>query len=171
MGRPQDPWVLIGRACKVAALLALLWWSLTSNAGWGFGVLAIAAATLISLALGVPRPHWSVWGTLRFVLYFLKESIVAGIDVAKLAFGARLSLHPRLLTYHLHVPAGPARTLFVLSVNLVPGTLSADLKGDTVIVHALDAPMDAGLELLEKRIAGMFAIPWGELDNDGKGMP
>jgi multicomponent Na+:H+ antiporter subunit E len=160
--------VLIGRACKVAALMALLWWSLAGNAGWGFGAVAIAAATLTSLFLATPRPRWSVWGTLRFVLYFLKESILAGIDVAKFAFGTRLSLHPRLLTYHLHVPVGPARTLFVLTINLLPGTLSAELTGDTVIVHVLDAPMDAGLERLEERIAGMFAIPWGELDNGGE---
>jgi multicomponent Na+:H+ antiporter subunit E len=48
--------------------------------------------------------------------------------------------------------------VFIDSISLLPGTLSADLRGDLVTVHALDVRTDVveGLATLERRVAALF---------------
>ena len=147
------------RALQTAALLTLLWWILAGHAGWDFGVAAIAIATLVALAFPPAPRRWSLLGLLRLIGYFCKESLLAGTQVARLAFKIRPALQPVLRDHHLRLPVGPARTLFVMMISLVPGTLSADLDGDVVRVHVLSAELDSDLEPLEELVAGLFVIP------------
>ena len=52
-----------------------------------------------------------------------------------------------------------AQLLFVNTVSLLPGTLAADLNGETVRIHALDihADIHADLGRLEGAVARMYA--------------
>ena len=45
-------------------------------------------------------------------------------------------------------------------VSLLPGTLSADIDGDGLVVHALDGrlPVTEQLAVLESRVADLFRI-------------
>ena len=51
-----------------------------------------------------------------------------------------------------------AQRLFVNSISLLPGTLSADLHGNTVRIHALDTRADIELELsrLQDKVARVY---------------
>lgn len=147
------------RTLQAAALLTLLWWILAGNAGWGFGLAAITLSTAAALAFPPAPRRWSLIGLLRLIGYFCKESLPAGTQVARLAFKIRPALQPVLRDQHLRLPAGPARTLFVMMISLVPGTLSADLDGEVVRVHVLSAELDSDLEPLEELVAGLFVIP------------
>lgn len=154
----------LGRAVQVAALAALLWWALADNTGWRFGAVAIAAAVAAAMAFAPAPQRWSPLGLVRFIGYFCKESMRAGLQVAWLACRPRPALRPLLRDYPLRLPVGPARNLFVLTSNLLPGSLSADLEGDVVRVHVLSAELESDLKRLEELIAGLFAIPTAELD-------
>jgi len=53
------------------------------------------------------------------------------------------------------------------SVTLLPGTLSAGLDGNVLVVHVLNAgaPFAEALEILEQRIAEVFPIDSGAMQS------
>jgi multicomponent Na+:H+ antiporter subunit E len=98
---------------------------------------------------------------LRFVPYFLIESVRGGVDVASRVMRPRLRIAPGISTYDLRLTSVNARVFFLDSVSLLPGTLSADLRGARLYVHALDIndDIDAALRRLEAQIADLFGEP------------
>lgn len=152
-----------------AAVFAGLWWALTGGAAstWVLGVPVVVAAAAASRRLW-PRDTgwWSPLALVRFVAFFLRESIRGGVDVARRAFDPALPLQPALLELRSRLPPGPAEVLLVDVMSLLPGTLSVDLDGRRIVLHVLDerAPVEAELRVLEGYIAAMFRIP---LDGEG----
>jgi multicomponent Na+:H+ antiporter subunit E len=123
---------------------------------------AIGAATWTSLRL-LPPGAWrlSPVALAEFVLRFLRQSIVAGVDVAWRALDPRLPLRPGFVAYRLRIAAGPARNAFCDLSSLLPGTLPAgsDDSG-ALLVHCLDvdqpvAAQMAAEEALLIRVFGM----------------
>lgn len=151
------------RALLLGLLLAMLWWALTGGAGWAFGAPAVLAGVLVARALG-PRATergWRPWGLVRFLGFFLRESAAGGLDVAGRALHPRLPLELCWIDYALRLPPGPARLLFVASVSLLPGTLSAELNDNQVIIHSLNGDDRRGLERLERRVAALYGLSLG----------
>lgn len=133
------------------------------------GLPAIGAATWVSLrfAANDPRPmtFWLGWFMRlpRFALFFLRESLLGGIDVAKRALNpTRLS--PGFVVHQPQLQQGAARLFYVNCISLMPGTLSAQLSGREVAIHSLDLEMDnaGALRSLERQVARLFADPAGE---------
>ncbi len=94
----------------------------------------------------------------QFVPLFFWESFKGGIDVARRVVGPRLDVEPGFFDYRLELTLPSARVFFVDVVSLLPGTLSADMHGDTLRVHALDRSVDTAGELrrLECHVAAIF---------------
>ncbi|MFZ1576663.1 MAG: Na+/H+ antiporter subunit E [Chromatiaceae bacterium] len=104
------------------------------------GLLAATAATWVSLHLLPPGPGRVRYGALvRLTWRFLWQSVVAGIDVARLVFAPRLALRPGYLNYPVRIPPGTGRALFGALTSLVPGTLPVGAgPGNTLVYHCLD---------------------------------
>jgi len=149
---------LVGRF----ALLAACWWALAEGApSWSFGAPVVLLAFVASLAVASARAlRLRPAATARFAVFFLRESLRGGIDVAQRALDPRLPLAPALLHYRLRLPAGPAQVLLVSVVGLLPGTLSADLGESDLTVHVLDRhlPVLNELQALERHVAALFGI-------------
>jgi multicomponent Na+:H+ antiporter subunit E len=144
-------------------LLALLWGGLT---GWRldalvFGLPAVLAGAMVTLILPA-APLWrlSLRGAAAFVLWFAVQSFRGAVDVAWRAFAPGLPLRPGFRSHPLTLPQGAPRILFLNSITLLPGTLSADIKGDEVLIHMLDTRADLAADLaqLEIRIRALFAL-------------
>lgn len=140
---------------------ALVWLVLVGPnlASWIVGGPAVVAATLVSLRLSEPRVRSvSLHGLARFIPFFLWESLRGGIDVAARVLLPRLRVQPGITTYRMRLRGASARLVFLDSVSLLPGTLSADLNGERLWIHALDitADVDKGLMTLEERVADLF---------------
>src|SRR5262249_18014833 len=74
------------------------------------GVAATLAATWTSLRLLPPgRSRWRPVYLARLVLHFLRQSVVAGVDVAWRALDPRLPFTPGFVVYPVGLPPGPAR--------------------------------------------------------------
>ena len=74
-----------------------------------------------------------------FFLRFLRQSIVAGMDVAWRALHPGLPLRPGYVIYQSHLPPGLMQSAFCTETSLVPGTLPSGLdENGAVIVHCLD---------------------------------
>lgn len=152
----------------LTVLFAGLWLTLagpTDPGSWVIGVPAVIAAVwarqrLVRVAGRGP----SLLGAARLLPVFVIESFKGGIDVARRVLGPRLDVEPGLASYRLGLAVGPARVFFVDLVSLLPGTLSADLDGDRLVVHLLDRRVDAAPELarLERHVARLFREPLPE---------
>jgi multicomponent Na+:H+ antiporter subunit E len=104
------------------------------------GLAAAVAATWASLRL-MSAQQWSLRPIklAEFVLHFLRQSIVAGVDVAQRALGARLRLRSGFVVYQTHLPPGTARDAFCAIMSLLPGTLPCGpAEGNGLTVHCLD---------------------------------
>jgi multicomponent Na+:H+ antiporter subunit E len=145
------------------AVYALVWLALTAAepASWIVGAPVVLLATWTSLRLRPPggvRP--SISGALAFVPFFLWQSVKGGLDVALRVMRPRMRVAPGIRTYRLRLVTPAARVLFLNSMSLLPGTLSADLRGNRLIVHALNVhrgeTLQAEIARLECRVAALF---------------
>lgn len=152
---------IVLRALKVMSILILVWGGLAENTGWNFGIEAVLVATLATL-LFIPLlpPRWNMGGLVLYLIYFLKQSLRGGVDVAYRAFHPRLPLDPGWIDYRLRLPTGKPRVMFLNSASLLPGTLSVDFDGDRATIHTLVRGPAVYRELheLEQRIALFFAL-------------
>lgn len=146
---------------KITLLLGLVWMILTRGHGWGFGVIAVVMATVAAFVFAPPvASRWKPLGLVQFGLFFMLESLRAGVDVGLRALHPKLPLDPGWVYYKLRLPPGSPRILFINAVSLLPGTLSADVNDDMVSIHTLLAASETEPELqsLEARIADLFGL-------------
>lgn len=144
-------------------VLSLVWLVLTGSdwSSWLVGLPAVLFAVACSLFLA---PSFfrslSLTGAVRFIPFFLRQSSHSGIDVMRRTLLPRLRVNPGLVTYDTFLPPGSPRVFFVNTISLLPGTLSADLKEETVTIHTIDKdlPIWANIQGLEWRVAAFFGV-------------
>lgn len=146
-----------------AAVFLLLWWILDEGRldGFWFAPAIIASALAIHWVLpAAPASwRWTAGGVLRFIPYFLRQSIHGGWDVARIAFRRQMPLDPRLIEYRPRLSHPTARLFFTHVISLLPGTLSADLRVDSIFIHSLsgsEEQLRAATAELERRVAQLF---------------
>lgn len=145
-----------------AVVLALLW---VFFAGWdldyaGYGVVSVLAATAMSLVLlpptQTPNPaRWPqrIWFSVRLAAWFLRQSALGGVDVARRAFAARPDIAPAVVVAPVQLPEGHSRQLAMLLMNLMPGSMiqrgplvpdhqPEGEAGEVVELHTLAAALD-----------------------------
>jgi multicomponent Na+:H+ antiporter subunit E len=138
-----------------AALYLVLWWIIADVGDpvtAAIGVVAALGAARLSLWLLPANP-----GRLRkrrlaaLGLGFLRQSIVAGFDVARRAFSPGLPIAPGYIEHSFATPPGDARNLFTAITCLMPGSLptGADDRG-VVLYHCLDVTQSVGDQLVEE---------------------
>jgi multicomponent Na+:H+ antiporter subunit E len=113
------------------------------------GIVAVLGATWASLRL-LPRGRagFSPTAFVRLVLRFLRQSLVAGWDVAWRALDPRLPLRPGIVAYPARLPAGPVLSAFCTFTSLAPGTLPAGVdESGALIVHCLDVGQPVAVHL------------------------
>ncbi len=159
--RPRHP---ARRALIGALALAGLWAALTGGAAesWVMGAPAVLlGAALILLHPAAPRWRLSLFGALRFAAWFALQSVRGATDVARRALARRLPLAPGCRMFRAALPEGAPRLLFANAITLLPGTLTAEIEGDRLVIHMLDtgADLDGDLAALERRVAALFALP------------
>jgi multicomponent Na+:H+ antiporter subunit E len=155
--------MIAGAVWRSAAFLGL--WLILAGADPAdlpAGVVAIAAATWTSMRLlpqGSSRP--SPGALIRLALRFVRQSIVAGVDVAWRAFDPRLPLQPGFVIYPARLPPGPALNAFCTLTSLAPGTLPAGPDdGGAIVIHCLDVGRPVAAHLAEDE--RLFTLPLGD---------
>lgn len=154
----------LGCVARRVIVLGALWWAFTAGQPFTvwFSVVAVAAATASAWLLP-PSPAgwgWRVGGLVRFIPFFLVESVRGGIDVARRAFSPAMPLDPALHRVPLRLRSDNASIFLAHVVSLLPGTLSAELVGNHLQVHALSGSADAILadtRRLEFYVSRLFA--------------
>jgi multicomponent Na+:H+ antiporter subunit E len=158
-----------GQRLLVRGLLFVALWLVMAGSdpsSWIIGVPTVAFATWASLRLNpdttaAGRSGMRLLGMLRFAPYFVIQSVRGGLDVAQRVFRPTLRIYPGFQSYRPRLKDPIARVVFLDSISLLPGTLSADMRDGLIRVHALDARGDLQPELarLEAAVAALFGEP------------
>lgn len=151
----------LGRLGLFSALWAVL--AGGSPASWIIGAPTVLSATWASLRLHPDtgrdgRAGMRLLGLVRFTPFFLLQSIRGGLDVALRVLRPRLRIHPGFQSYRPRLGDPLARVVFLDTISLLPGTLSADMRDGLIHIHALDArdDLEPGLARLEAVVAALF---------------
>jgi multicomponent Na+:H+ antiporter subunit E len=141
-------------------LFAILWLIASEGnpAAWPLALAGITGATAVSLWLlpAQALPAISPGGLLRFLAWFIRQSLIGGVQVAWLALQPRPALRPALIELPLTLAPGLPRLLFTASLSLMPGTLGVRLQGDRLLVHVLDREQALQADALAERVAAVF---------------
>ena len=151
-------------ALTLAVILAAAWALLTGGApeSWALGLPTIlAGAALVYVFPPAPGFRISPLGALHFGLWFAVQSVRGAIDVSVRAFDPRLPLAPGFRDWRTTLPEGAPRVMLANTVSLLPGTLTAELEGDRLVLHLLDVRADLATDMgaIEARLRGLFALP------------
>lgn len=133
--------VLLSALLVRALGLLLLWIVMIGPASQNFplGVVASAAGVWASTLLWPPGGQISWTGLVRFLLRFLPQSVVAGLDVARRAFAQVPDLHPGVAKCRSTIPDGLARDSACAVMSLQPGKLPVAVDPDGMLhIHCLD---------------------------------
>lgn len=124
--------------------VAIIWLLLSPRPGVAAFFIGFAlGAGLIALFQPVlPRERYlgRVLGALRFLAVFLREFLLANVDLLRIViFQSRQDLHPNLITVDVRGLNGFEILLLTHCISLTPGSVSVHVEEDfhTIIVHAL----------------------------------
>lgn len=153
-GRPRLRSVL-----RLTIIAVALWLVLTEGrARSPEAIVLLAAAVAAGMYYGPRRVHrWRPLELLIFLGFFLRSSLRGGVDVAMRALRPDRSVQSIFLRRRVRVAQGQPRTLLVSTISLLPGTLTADVEGDEIVVHLLAPEMIREVDALEHRVDRLFA--------------
>lgn len=69
--------------------------------------------------------------------WLIKEIVVSNFDVARRVLDPSLPIRPQMLKVKASQKGDLARVIFANSITLTPGTVSVDIQGDQITIHAL----------------------------------
>lgn len=98
---------------------------------------------------------------LRYLPWLLTRIVMSSFHVAYLALHPRAPISPRLIRYRTQLCDRAAIVLLANSITLTPGTITADVASQELVVHAID-DASAGDLLngeMERRVARVFNEP------------
>ena len=105
------------------------------------GFLSTLVAVAIALRMDiVDREPYPVFLNLKAPMYWLwlaVEVFKANLDVARRILSPRLRIKPSVFVIKSSQRTDLGRVTYVNSITLTPGTISIDLQGDSIEVHAL----------------------------------
>lgn len=97
---------------------------------------------------------------MQYLPWLIWQVITSSLQVTKLIWGSTDNLSPSVAKINAKNIPPKRRALYANSITLTPGTLSVDLVGDEITVHALQKTSIEELkqEVMEKKITKI----WGE---------
>jgi multicomponent Na+:H+ antiporter subunit E len=143
-------------------LFLFAWWFLADgdNRSWWIGAPAVLLATTISITL-IPPIFIAWYEVLKFLPFFLLRSLLGGADVARRAFEPSMQITPDFIIYPLRLAPGLPQVLMANIVNLLPGTLTADINQNALKIHVLDSTQEFlnELDAVQHSVSRIFGTP------------
>jgi multicomponent Na+:H+ antiporter subunit E len=159
------------RAAVLFVLLLGFWQALSGRLDplfIGMGIVFSALVTWFGLRLLddvlPPTPRAERVDVLQLLLYsvwLLSRIPPAGIAIARVVLDPRHPPRPGVVRFRTQLRSPAARTLLANSITLVPGTITLNLEGDELTVHAFtpDTVLDLATAATQCRIARVFREP------------
>jgi len=156
------------RTALVRWALFLVFWGALIGLSPGIlaiGAVAAGAATWASLHLLPPGSQRVRLGPLIALLpRFVWQSLLAGWQVARLAFSSSPQLRPGFVSFRSVYPPGYLRNTFATIASLMPGTLPCGESETEIVFHCLDIEQPVVAELAEEEAVLAGVLETGRAD-------
>jgi multicomponent Na+:H+ antiporter subunit E len=153
------------RLLALAVLGGLVWIGLRGKAD----LLTFLVGALLTAALALPsglplRGTLSVrrftlgsWIVVRLVARFLVAAVVANVEQLRLVLSPRLHIRPRWTRFRTRLRQPASRTALGVLISMTPGSVTADLEGDMLLIHILnDRPRDDAVAEIRERFESLL---------------
>ncbi len=141
------------------ALWLLLTWTIDPvTVLLGLGMAGITSFILADDFRGKPHKFWEPrrYGYfLRYIPFFIYELAKANLLMAYRILSPKLPIKPALVKARTNLKSHTGRAFLANSITLTPGTMTVDMKDDTLYVHWIYAPTTEEKEVTQK-IPGLF---------------
>lgn len=128
----------------LAAALAALWFALSGETAplfLAFGVVSVLASLWLAARLRIldrdASPYHRIVQHLLYLAWLLVEIVKANAVVIVKILGPRHAIDPAIVRVRTTARTDLGRALFANSITLTPGTVTADVEGDRLVVHTL----------------------------------
>jgi multicomponent Na+:H+ antiporter subunit E len=93
-----------------------------------------------------------------FAMWMASRILVASVQLAVIALSPTMPLDPCTVRVRTQLRRPLARTTLANAISLVPGTLTVDIDGDEIVVHALSPSQVSDLTSgrLQNKVAAVF---------------
>lgn len=126
--------------------LALTWWLLSGYAlplqlalGLASVLLCVWLARRMELIDRESHPLHLSAALLRFWAGLLRDIVVSNLQVLRLVYAPRAALSPEVVTVQARPRDALGQVILANAITLTPGTVTMDLEGGRLVVHALTA--------------------------------
>jgi multicomponent Na+:H+ antiporter subunit E len=165
---------LIRRTTVVQALVLFAFWFalsgrtdplfLVTGAVTAVGVTAVTSRiTAVCLQpdaghVALPRIPIALGRAIAFTFWMAGRILLASVQLARIVLSPKMPLDPCSVRFRTELRSPLARTTLANSISLVPGTLTVDIEGSEILVHALspDQVDDLVSGRLQNKIAAIF---------------
>ncbi|MDX9894580.1 Na+/H+ antiporter subunit E [Desulfofustis limnaeus] len=107
--------------------------------------LVVSLCNRLDVVDGESQPLNLTFSIPGYWLWLIKEVVVSNLAVAANVWRGTESISPRLITITANQKTDIGKVIYANSITLTPGTVSVDLEGDKIVVHALTKESAAGL--------------------------
>ncbi|MEA3553344.1 MAG: Na+/H+ antiporter subunit E [Campylobacterota bacterium] len=88
---------------------------------------------------------------------FIKDLILANIEVAKIVLNPKLPINPDIVKLNLDLDNDFDKLLIANAITLTPGTITLDITQDEILIHILDLKTQ-NKEILQKDIIEKYKL-------------
>ena len=106
-----------------------------------YGMVSCALVVVLTQRMDVidreGQPIHLSWNAAIYWPWLMWEIVKANIDVGKRVLSPTLPVSPTLIRVKTSQKSDLGRVVYANSITLTPGTISVDVTGDEILVHAL----------------------------------
>lgn len=149
--------------------LAALWFSLSGETAplfLGLGALSVILVLWLAARLRIidrdASPYHRFAQLLIYLVWLIWQIFKANLSVVARVLGPRSAIDPAIVRVRTNARTDLGKALFANAITLTPGTVTVDVAGDRVVVHAL-VGRNASIEAFDSidRIASVAADDGG----------
>lgn len=133
--------------------LALLWWVLsgyTKPLLISLGIVSVLFAAFVAHRMDVvdeeSHPLHLSTQLLRYWLYLLWQIVISNVKMVATILSPNPDINPRVITVRINQRSELGKVVLGNSVTLTPGTVTLQVEGDMIEVHALNDDSAEGVE-------------------------
>lgn len=127
-------------------IVAFMWMFLSESYSFSTFVVGYLLGIVLLLVLQrfIPDSFYMerVWKCIILILLFIRELVMANIDIVKAVYRPKLDIKPGIFALPIDVKTNFEITLLANLITLTPGTLSVAVSDDhkKIYIHAMDIP-------------------------------
>ena len=144
------------------SVLLLIWLLLSASFGllhMGLGLFVAFGVAWFNTDRSTTRSAIPRWRIVWYFPWLVGRILQSGFHLSVLILHPALPIDPKLIRYRTKLREDAGIVLLGNSITLTPGTITAEMTSQDLLVHAMDdkSADDVTSQRLEQRIAGLFA--------------